>query len=124
MRRVAHPYMAWEDYLAGMYGESDTPSGHTDDAFELLTDVVDLKSAMRRMLVAWPTAAEHWLTRPGAKSRAWLGAAACMFEHGAPERCTRAAWWLLTSDQQDAANAAADEIRTEWLADREADTNA
>lgn len=119
MRRVAHPYMRWEDYLAGMYDKSATPSEHTDDAYELLTDRREFADAVAQMLAAWPTAAENWLTRPRGKSRSWLGAAACMHRAGVPEHCTRVAWWLLSADQRDEADAIADAAREKWIAERE-----
>jgi hypothetical protein len=111
MRRVAHPYMAWEDYRAGMYDRDHLVPDGTDMAFELLTDVPLFTAAMTAMLTAWPTAAEHYLTRPGARSWAWLGAAACMHAHGVTEKYTRSAWWLMSQDQRDAANAAANLAR-------------
>lgn len=113
--------MAWEDYQAGMYGKAEggTANDLTDSAYELLTDPAAFTNAMHGMLGAWPTAAEHYLTRPGAKSRSWLGAAACMWRYEVPEHCTRAAWSLMTADQQAAANAAADDMREAWIARRE-----
>jgi hypothetical protein len=121
MRRAAHPYVRWEDYLAGMYGrvEGEIANDLARDAYELLTDPAAFTDAMGGMLHAWPTAAEHYLTRPGAKSRSWLGAAACMWRRGAPEHCTRAAWSTMTASQQVGANAAADEARGAWIARRE-----
>lgn len=120
MRRVAHPYTRWEDYRAGMYGKSETPGEHRDDAYELLTDPAAFASALAGMLQAWPDAAENWLSRPGAKSRSWLGAAACMWRHKAPQHCTRDAWWLLTEDQQARANQVADAARAGWEFERKA----
>lgn len=109
--------MNWEDYRAGMYGKSATPDKCRDEAYELLSDPPAFMEAMRGMLAAWPIAAEHRLSG-GPAALSWLGAAACMWAHSVPEHCTRAAWWLLTSDQMDAANAAADAARTAWLASR------
>lgn len=110
--------MAWEDYQAGMYGRSRTPDEHRDAAYELLSDASAFTVAMEGMLAVWPISAEHRLTggMPGALP--WLGAAACMWAHGVPEHCTRAAWWLLTEDQMSAANDAASAVRTMWLAAR------
>jgi hypothetical protein len=112
--------MAWEDYQAGMYGRAEGADARDliDSAVELLTSPVAFTDAMHGMLAAWPTAAEHYLTRPGSKSRAWLGAAACMWRFQVPEHCTRVAWRVLTPGQQDAANAAADSVRETWLANR------
>jgi hypothetical protein len=119
MRRAAHPYTAWEVWQAGAYALSDTPIEHTNAARRLLADAIALLEAMQKAVELWPREAEHWLTRPGAKSRAWLGGAACMVAAGAPILCTRAAWWELSVAQQVDANAAADLVRDEWLAIRE-----
>jgi hypothetical protein len=119
MRRVAHPYTRWEDYRAGMYDRSSTPTMAADDAFELLTDPERFAGAITAMLEAWPTAAENQLTRPGAKSWSWLGAAACMHAVNVPQHCTRAAWWLMSKDQQDAANEVAEDARQKWALERE-----
>lgn len=119
MPRVAHPYTAWEGWRTGMYALSDTPIEHVARASMLLADPMALLDAMQKAIDLWPLETENWLTRPGAKSRSWLGAAACMVETGAPALCTRAAWWSLTVAQQIEANAAADLIRDEWLAARE-----
>lgn len=119
MRRVAHPYTAWEGWQAGAYALSDTPIEDTAAAHALLADAVALLEAMQKACEAWPREAEHWLTRPGAKSRAWLGGAACMVAASAPILCTRAAWWKLSPGEQADANAAADLVRDEWLTARE-----
>ena len=120
MRRVAHPYTRWEDYVAGMYDtETRVGADEVDSAYELLTDPAAFEIAMRGMLTEWPMAAEHRLSRPGAKSRSWLGAATVMWRERVPEAGTRRAWWLLTQDQMAAANVVADLIRSEWITDRE-----
>jgi hypothetical protein len=111
--------MAWEDYRAGMYNPSDTPAVHVDEAFELLTDSEQFAAELLEMLADWPVAAENWLSRPGAKSRSWLGAATCMHAVGAPQACVRTAWWLLSQDQRDQADGIADQVRVAWLAARE-----
>lgn len=119
MHRAAHPYTAWEGWRAGMYALSDTPYEHAADAGRLLADPYALLEAMQKACELWPLETEHWLTRPGAKSRSWLGAAACMVTAGVPALCTRAAWWKLSIAQQAEANLAADLVREDWLATRE-----
>ena len=119
MRRIAHPYTAWEGWQVGAYALSDTPIEDTAAAHALLADAVALLEAMQKACEAWPREAEHYLTRPGAKSRSWLGAAACMVSAGAPFLCTRAAWWKLCDTERADANAAADLVRDEWMAARE-----
>lgn len=122
--RVAHPYTAWEDYRAGMYDRSRGGADDVDSAFELLTDPEAFAAAAAAMLAEWTTAAEHWLTRPGAKSHSWIGAATCMHAERVPEHCVRKAWWLLTEDQKAAANDVADRARTAWLAQRRGSADA
>jgi hypothetical protein len=122
--RIAHPYTAWEGWRAGMYALSDTPVEHTANAKSLLSDPFALLDAMQKACELWPFETENWLTRPGAKSRSWLGAAACMVEVGAPALCVRAAWWGLSVTQQTEANVAADLVRDEWLTARKELTNA
>jgi hypothetical protein len=122
--RVAHPYTKWEDYLAGMYAPPADPVGDRDAAFELLTDPEEFARVIPLMFADWPHATENWLTRPGAKSWPWIGAAACMWRDKVPEAATRAAWWLLGRDQQEAANRTAEECRRHWLAEREAANDA
>lgn len=120
MRRVAHPYTVWEGWQAGMYGLSDQPEQDTAAAAKILGDPRALGDAMRKALALWPLETEHWLSRPGATSRSWLGGAGCMAAVGAPILCTRAAWWKLTAVQQAEANAVADAVRELWITDREA----
>lgn len=119
MNRAAHPYTDWEGWQAGMYALSDTPIEHVAASTRLLGDPYALLEAMLKATELWPRETENWLTRPGAKSRSWLGAAACMVTVGAPALCTRAAWWKLSVAQQTEANVAADLVRDEWLTARE-----
>lgn len=66
------------------------------------------------MLRDWPLAAEHNLTDRSQNRRAWVGQATCCHEDRVPESETRAAWWLLSTEQQAAANAVADKVIEEW----------
>jgi hypothetical protein len=49
---------------------------------------------------------------------------ACMHAHGVTEKYTRSAWWLMSQDQRDAANAAANLARKRWTEAREGLENA
>lgn len=114
MRRVYHPYHTWEDFRVGMFNPSDRAEEHRDCARALLADPAGFLAAMRAMVAEWPVAAEHNLTALDTNRRAWLGAAACCHHCGSREHTTREAWWSLTSTQQDAANAAAEDLIAEW----------
>jgi hypothetical protein len=113
MKRVHHPYYVWEDVRAGMYAPM-RGGDEIDRARELLGNADGLLDAMNDAVDAWPRAAEHFLTDLASNRRAWLGWAACCNHAGCTAQATRAAWWQLTEDQQDEANAAADVAIKRW----------
>lgn len=113
MRR-AHPYTAWEDYQAGMFGQSDRCAEETALAGELLGDPEEFRRAAREMVGSWPIAAEHNLSALDTNRRAWIGAAACFWLHGCREHTVRSAWWVLPRFDQWRANRVADQVIVEW----------
>lgn len=113
MRRIWHPYWAWEDYERGLYADSETFDEHMAAAADLLANPVALEAAMRAAVDAYPRSAEHNLTADVGR-RSWLGQAACFYKSGSPEACTRVAWWTLTPEQRDLANAAADRVADDY----------
>ncbi len=114
MTRVYHPYTVWEDFRAGMYVYSSNPAKDAEEARQLLASPDALREAMSDVVNAWPKASEQFITNTESNRRAWLGQAACCYRLGVPAIATRAAWWLLTEDQQDLANAAADSVLHQW----------
>lgn len=105
----------WEDYRAGQYAlvYRDQAVGIESSAW-LLADSAMLGAAMSAVAREWVHAAEHNLTNQERNRRAWLGQAACCFEFGVPDFVVKTAWHQLSSDQQDAANAVADQVIAEW----------
>lgn len=83
-------------------------------ASKLMQSTPDFKAAMHKATVAWPFSCEHNLTARSMNRLAWLGHAGCYLETGSPELCTRTGWHTLTQAQQDAANAAAQEVLDDW----------
>ena len=71
-------------------------------------------SWMMRVTVEWPISCEQNLGFTGQNRQAWVGHAACCMAINCPEDVTRSAWWLLTQEQRDAANAVADEAIEAW----------
>jgi len=69
---------------------------------------------MNRAVDEWPNSCEAALTASTMNHQAWLGHAGCAINHNAPEDLTRLAWRMLTEDQQDLANAAADRSIARW----------
>ncbi len=114
MNRVWHPYMTWEDYLAGMYDLASDMPRQVAQACELLGNPEGLRDAMGDAIHAWPIAAEHYLSDLSSNRRAWVGQAACHHLLGVPAQATKAAWWQLTEEQREAANDAADSAIKSW----------
>lgn len=83
-------------------------------AAELMVDVDAFIKAMRRALKEWPKSVAQALTTPGMNHRAWLGHAGCFLATGSPEETTRLGWHELDAAEQYAANAAADQVISEW----------
>jgi hypothetical protein len=118
MQRIFHNYLKWEDWKRGMYRplQQDSP-----EAEELITLALHLLSSPRKLyrvmsLVStkWRYASEMNLSHAAINRQAWLGQAACCYEYHVPEHLTKQAWWRLTQDQRDKANAIADRVILEW----------
>lgn len=115
MRRVWHPYTDWEDYRAGMYGNCKDFVAERGLSIDLLRDAGGaLPEAMMDAVLVWPIAAEHNLTDLGSNRRSWVGQAACCLAHNATQFATCSAWWELSDDERDAANAVADVTIDRW----------
>lgn len=63
---------------------------------------------MLKSLDIWPISCEQNLSHKSNNRQAWIGHAACYLATNCPEDVTRAAWWQLTQEQRDLANAQAD----------------
>jgi len=113
-KQIHHPYTVWEDFRAGMYAPSSRPAEDEQAAQALLSNPSGLREAMADVIAAWPKASQQFLTNLDSNRRSWLGQAACCHRLGVPATATRAAWWRLTEDQQDMANAAADDVIRRW----------
>jgi hypothetical protein len=91
---------------------------HADDAkrmyAEFLADIPRFDAAMARVLSEWPLSCAHFLTKTGFNRVAWLGQAAMCMDGGI-SRKHRGGFMLLTTEQQQAANAAAERVLNGWL---------
>lgn len=63
---------------------------------------------MLKALELWPFSCEHNLSDKSQNRQAWIGHAACYLAIQCTEDVTREAWWKLTDEQRDLANAQAD----------------
>lgn len=116
MRRIFHPYTAWEEYAAGMWSSvgGAARAKLLAEAIAFTGDHEKYGSAMLAVLNAWPISCEHNLSDLGQNRKAWIGHAACCLAIGCPEDITREAWGYLTEAQRVAANRKAAEAIMVW----------
>lgn len=117
MRRVWHPFTAWECIAAGMY-LGGPPSGRSADECraayrDFLGDCQGFRRAMERVAREWPVACEHFLTNPNINRIAWLGQSAMCISTGISS-IFRGGFMLLTPRQQYLANLEAQRFLNEW----------
>jgi hypothetical protein len=116
VKRIYHPYTKWEEVAAGMWNKYNSrieeSMYYTAKAFT--ADAKLYGQWMLKVLDAWPFSCEQNLSCGGMNRQAWIGHAAVCLAHGIPEHVTRLAWWTLTTQQQDEANAEADKAILIW----------
>lgn len=110
MKQIYEHYEKWEDYRAGMFSLSTVSDDKILLSRDLLSNANKFYNTLLNVLVDWQVSAAVNLTNKGQNRRAWLGAAACMYKHSAPEYITRIAWGLLDYRTQKMANAIAEKI--------------
>ena len=116
MKRIFHAYEEWEDYKAGMYRLPCVQDSTTQvlESANLLASPAIFYAVALAMVSEWAISAAVNLSNRSRNRQAWLGQAACCFNHRAAEHQTKEAWHTLTREQQYAANKIADEIVVLW----------
>ncbi len=101
LKKIYHPYYKWEDYKNGMYKlkikNMETKIGLS---LSLLSSPDDLYKSMMGVTIEWIYSTEHNLTDVSINRQAWLGQAACCYNHKAPEYITRISWGLLNEKKK------------------------
>jgi hypothetical protein len=117
LKRKYHHYLKCEEYLTNMWKQ--IPIEKRDEAIQssknLMLNIPQFTNAMKNVVDSWPFSCEANLTASVMNHQAGLGHAGCAFNHDAPEDLTRLAWAMLTEQQQDLANLAADEAKQYWV---------
>jgi len=116
IKQIYHPYWDWECFHAGMYStkcEIDMEIGRKMYR-EFLSDIAKFTLAMYRVTLLWPISCEQFLTNPNINRIAWLGQSSMCIETGLPRKY-KSGFMLLTDNQQNMANYAAEQILTEWI---------
>lgn len=115
--RIFHTYESWECHKAGFY--ASTKEGMTKTECEsayaaFLGDIPKFKTAMQGVISQWKNSCEHYLTNAAMNRIAWMGQAAACYSEGLPS-AFRGGYFLLSSEQQAAADNAALEYLNKWL---------
>jgi hypothetical protein len=117
MERVYFHFKDLEEYHNGMWRIVGglQKARNALAAAELMRNDAAFEAAMMRALEEWPNSCQHNLTAEDTNRLAWLGHAGCCIVAGSPEENTRTGWHLLTTAQQDAANATAQRVLDAWI---------
>jgi hypothetical protein len=114
--RFYFPYTQWEDYKNGMWKKltKDKEDDYLKKAVEFTGNDVLYGKWMMEAVKKWPITCLHNLSDVSQNRKAFIGHAAVCLALGCPEYITRMAWWELTTEQQDKANAQADAAILYW----------
>jgi len=118
VKRVYHTWDKWECYPAGFY-EDKPPDGMTASEAtrryaDFLRDTPQFSKALARVITEWPNSCEHYLSNVNMNRIAWLGQASACIALGLPS-AFRSGFHLLTSEEQQIANATALKFLNVWL---------
>jgi hypothetical protein len=121
MKRIWHPWTDWECYRAGFFATLAPPPLDAEQALlsytEFLRDTSRFERALGRVITAWPTSCEHWLSHEGMNRIAWLGQAAMCIATGVPA-VFRGGFKRLSVPEQRLANSTARVVLNGWLTSR------
>lgn len=116
--RIFHPFDKWECYKAGFYksGVRDLSKGDAEIRYaRFLADTPRFEAALVAVIAEWKHSCEHYLTNVAMNRIAWLGQAAACYAMGLPA-VFRGGFFILTEEQQTAANEVALVYLNRWLA--------
>lgn len=116
--RIFHKYNKWECYKAGFYNNF-APKGMVEkdceEAFRtFLSSPAKFSKGLKHVITEWKHSCEHYLTNVSMNRIAWLGQAAMCYMTGVPS-VFRSGFFLLTEDEQIAANKLALKYLNIWL---------
>jgi hypothetical protein len=114
MNRVFHKYDDWEDYINGMYNTEKDSEYFVDKSIILLKDNNMFLKEGLNMIEKWVISADENLSNTNCNRLSWIGQATCCFLFGSPEKSTRKAWSLLSSDERNNANVVATKILKQY----------
>ena len=115
--RIFHVYTDWECYKAGFY--ATTKEGMTKEEcekayHEFLANPERFRDSLEHVISEWKNSCEHYLTNAAMNRIAWLGQAGACYAMGIPAQY-RSGFYLLSEEQQKAANEIALTYLNKWL---------
>ncbi len=119
-KRIFHTWDKWECYPAGFYEnqkENMTKKDCEEAYRELLADEARFEAALERVITEWKNSCEHYLTNENMNRIAWLGQASLCIALGIPSTF-RTGYFLLSKEQQHAADLVALKYLNKWLNER------
>ena len=120
MTRIYHPWDKWEDYKHGFYGGKDYPRDKTLERYaSLLRNSNQFENALIIITTQWKYSCEHNLTNESMNRIAYLGRAACALIYNVPHNICMGGYNLLTSEEQQSADAIAKKYLDKWLEEHE-----
>lgn len=116
--RKFHTFDKWECHKAGFFASSPLPGYSAQQCREMyrdfLSDLSRFEEGLQKVTTEWPFSCEQNLTNSAMNRIAWLGQAAMCAMTGVPSEF-RGGYFLLTDDQQKAADALALQYLNAWL---------
>jgi ParB-like chromosome segregation protein Spo0J len=115
--RIFHTHDKWECYKAGFYAthKDGMNKKQCEDSYRIfLSDIPRFAAALEKVITEWKHSCEHYLTNVAMNRIAWIGQAALCYDMGIPSTF-RGGFFLLTPEQQEAANQCALEYLNKWL---------
>lgn len=116
--RIFHTHDKWECHKAGFYNnfpKEGMTKAECEEAYrDFLSDIPRFEAALERVISEWKHSCEHYLTNSAMNRIAWLGQASACYAMGIPS-AFRSGFFLLTNEQQTAANEAALRYLNKWL---------
>lgn len=115
-KRVYRHYLECEEY-EGMMWKVLPPADRVDMPDKSAALMIDYEAFLASCLLVldeWPNSCDVNLSATVINHQAWIGHAACYLNHGATEDLTRLGWRMMSEEQQELANLAADIAIIEW----------
>lgn len=115
--RIFHTHENWECFKAGLYDtkvDGKSESQCKKEYADFLSDLPKFEKALKFVIKNWKNSCEHYLTNKQMNRIAYLGQASAAHAIGIPSRYA-SGFYLLTQEQQDAADLMALRYLNKWL---------